>query len=163
MEDEEFKDFDDKELDDIASEINVWEDIEDEYLDEELVDEDEETGEIDEEVITVNEVLSRVERLKLKARFARTKTKRMVKLRVALKRHSNNAQLNKRARRLAEKRLKERIARKPLNKMSVSEKERVEKILQKKRALVSRLALRMLPRIKKIEKDRLAKKYKGSK
>lgn len=158
------EDYTDDDLDKIASEVSKWEHIEDVYEDDELQDEDEETGEVHESFDSeLNEVLSRVERLKLKARFARSKTKRMVKLRIALKRHSNPATLNKKARRLAEKKIKEKITKKKVGDLSVSEKERVERILQKRQTLISRLALRLIPRIKQIEKDRLAKRYVGKK
>jgi hypothetical protein len=82
---------------------------------------------------------------------------------MALRTHSSNKQLNKRARRLAEKKLKEKLARKTVDKLSLSDKERVEKIIQSRPNLVSRLAIKLLPRIKDIEKSRLAKRYQGAK
>jgi hypothetical protein len=160
------KDYTEDELDGIASEVTDWEHIEHLYEPEEMVHTDEETNEeieVEEFAPEVNEVLSRTERLKLKARFARSETKREVKLRMALRSHSNNKQLNKRARRLAEKKLKEKIARKPVDKLSLSEKERVERIIQSRPNLVSRLAIKLLPRIKDIEKTRLSKRYQGAK
>lgn len=80
------------------------------------------------------------------------------KLRIALKKHSNSAGLAKRARRLAIKAMKKKLAKKPLNTLSVSEKERIEKIISRKKRIIDRMALRMVPRVRKIEKDRLGRK-----
>jgi hypothetical protein len=56
--------------------------------------------------------------------------------------------------------LKKRLAKKPLNKLSIGEKERIENAIQNRKALVDRLALKMTPRVRKIENDRLShKKY----
>jgi hypothetical protein len=162
----EHQDFTEDDLDKIAGEITDWEHIEHLYEPEELTHEDEETNEeiaVEDFPPEVNEVLSRTERLKLKARFARSETKREAKLKMALRTHSSNKQLNKRARRLAEKKLKEKLARKTVDKLSLSDKERVEKIIQSRPNLVSRLAIKLLPRIKDIEKSRLAKRYQGAK
>ena len=118
---------------------------------------DDETGEevdsLKEE--TINEVLSRAERIRSKIRFARTKTKRERKLRIALRTRSNTAKVNQRARRMAVKVLKTRLARKPIDKLTVGEKERLERIIQKRKAAINRIAMRMVPKIRKIETSRL--------
>lgn len=154
-------DFSDDELEKMASEIDNEDDVLDAYDPDELMIVDSDTGEevededkINEEAL--NEVLSRVERMKAKIRFLRTKAKRERRMQIALKRRSDVKTLNKRARRLAIKVLKEKIAKKPVSKMSVAEKERIEKMLQSRKALIDRLAMRMLPRVKKIENDRLS-------
>ena len=127
------------------------------YDDEELAIIDDETGEevdsLKEE--TINEVLSRAERIRSKIRFARTKTKRERKLRIALRTRSNTAKVNQRARRMAVKVLKTRLARKPIDKLTVGEKERLERIIQKRKAAINRIAMRMVPKIRKIETSRL--------
>jgi hypothetical protein len=158
----ELDDLDDKDLDDMADEIEDEEDIIDAYEDDELAIVDDETGEhiadLKEEVIT--EVLSRMERMKARARFARTATKRERRTKIALKSRSTGETLNRRARRLAIVMLKKRLAKKPLNKLSIGEKERIENAIQNRKALVDRLALKMTPRVRKIENDRLShKKY----
>lgn len=135
---------------------------EDDYLeaydDEELAIIDDETGEhiteLKEEIIL--EVLSRAERIKAKIRFARSEAKRERRTRIALKTHSNTKTLNKRARRLAISLMKKRLAKKPLEKLSVSEKERIESTLSKRKRAIDRLAMRLAPRVKKTETDRLA-------
>ena len=148
----------DHELDSMVDGVNDIEDIIDAYDDNELaiVDEDGEEieNDINEEVL--NEVLSRMERIRAKMRFARTKTKRERKVQLAIKRHSDTTTINKRARRLAIMLMKKRLARKPLNKLSVGEKERIEKIISKRKTVINRLAMRLTSRVRKIENDRLS-------
>lgn len=156
----------DEELDDMISHIQDWEHIIDAYDPEELAIVDAETGEIidgdltdDLKEDTLNEVLSRAERLKARVRFARTAAKRERKAAVALKKHSSSATLAKRARRLAVKTMETKLAKgKPLASLSVPEKERIERIVQTRKAMIGRLAMKLTPRIKKIEQNRLAHK-----
>jgi uncharacterized low-complexity protein len=165
IDEEDELDLDDAELDKMAKEVNHEDDILDAYDDHELGIVDDETGEeveqdVKEELETMNEVLSRSERLKAKVRFARSASKRARKTKLALKSRSSAKTLNSRARKLAVNLLKKRIARKPLDKLTLGEKERIEKIISKKRVLVNRLAMRLVSRVKKIETDRLShKKY----
>lgn len=127
------------------------------YDDEELAIIDDETGEhikdLKEEALM--EVLSRAERIKAKIRFARSETKRERRTRIALKTRSTPKTINSRARRLAISLMKQRIAKKPLNKLSVAEKERVERVIAKRKLVVNRIAMKMVPRVRKIENDRL--------
>ena len=165
IDEEDELDLDDAELDKMAKEVNHEDDILDVYDDHELGIIDDETGEevekdVKEELETMNEVLSRAERLKAKVRFARSASKRARKTKLALKSRSSAATLNSRARKLAVNLIKKRIARKPLDKLTLGEKERIEKIIRKKKVLVNRLAMRLVSRVKKIETDRLShKKY----
>ena len=161
----ELDDISDKEMDKMADEIDTEEDILDVYDDKELAIIDDETGEHiddveDKEVKeeALNEVLSRIERMKAKTRFAKTKAKRERKARIALKSRSSNDTINKRARRLAVQLMKQRLARKPLAQLSVGEKERLERIVKKRKVIVNRLAMKLAPRVRKIENTRLAHK-----
>lgn len=155
-------DFSEDELEKMADDIDD-DDVLDAYDDDELAIVDDETGEEIESDLkeeTLNEVLSRQERIKAKIRFARTKAKRERKVKIALKKHSDTKTINKRARKLAIATLKKRLAKKPLDKLTVGEKERIERIVQKRKQLIDRLAMRMAPKVRKIETDRLAhKKY----
>jgi hypothetical protein len=155
---EESEELSDQELDAMAAEVKDVEDVIDAYDDHELaiVDEDGEEVESDLKEEVLNEVLSRMERIKAKVRFARTKSKRERKVSLALKRHSDTGTINKRARRLAINLMKKRIAKKPLNKLSVAEKERLEKMVAKRKTVINRLAMRLTSRVRKIENDRLA-------
>ena len=157
----------DSDMEDMLASIKDEEDIIDAYDDNELAIVDDETGEHVDDVEdkekevkeeALNEVLSRIERMKAKARFAKTKAKRERKVRIALKSRSSNETINARARRLAVKLMKQRLARKPLAQLSVGEKERIERAIKKRKAVVNRLAMKLAPRVRKIENTRLAHK-----
>ncbi len=136
------------------------------YDDEELAIIDEDTGEEIEAVDSVTEealmeVLSRVERIRAKARMRRSQTKRQRREKVALRQLSTPAVANKRARRMAVSALKKRLLRgQNASKISVGEKERVERFIQQRRKIVDRLATRMVSRVKQVERARMShKKY----
>jgi hypothetical protein len=156
-------DISDEELDAMIDNIQDWDHIIDAYDADELAIIDDETGEVVDEDLTddlkeseLNEVLSRAERLKAKIRFARTSAKRQVKARIALKRHSSSATINKRARRLAINTMKTKLAKgRNLATLSVPEKERIEKLIQKRSNMVGRLAMKLTPKVKNIERSRL--------
>lgn len=130
-------------------------DILDTYDDDELKVVDDETGETIEESAELLEVLSRAERMKARVRFAKTKVKREIKAKIALRRRSNNKTFANRARRAAIKAMKLKIAKKPLSQLSVAEKERVERLVAKRKKAIDRIALKLTPRVKQIERDRL--------
>lgn len=147
-------------LDDMVKQIEDEEDILDAYDDNELVIVDDETGEImsdvKEEVEQIDEVLSRAERMRAKMRFARTSSKRERRMKVVLKTRSSSATINKRARRLAINLIKQRIMKKPASQLTVGEKERVERMLAKRKNLINRLSMKLAPRVRKIENERLS-------
>lgn len=158
-EEEDNEDLTDLQIDEMVDSIT-----EDDYLevyeDHEFNIEDEDTGEILEDIQeeTINEVLSRSERIKAKARFKRSEAKRERKVKIALKTRSSNTTINKRARKLAIQLMKKRIAKKPVSQMSVAEKERVERMIEKRKAIIGRVAMKLVPRIRKIETNRLSGK-----
>jgi hypothetical protein len=158
----------DKDMDDMINNTHEDEFL-DAYEDDELHIVDTDTGEPiemdnpnkEKEKVTEDalvEVLSRSERIRAKMRFAKTKSKRERRMSIVLKTRSNTATLNKRARVMAIKLMKQRIAKKPLSSLSVGEKERLEKIIQNRKALIGRLAMKLTPRMRKIEQDRLSHK-----
>lgn len=155
-EDPETANLSDEEIDNMVNNFSDDECL-DAYDDEEFDIIDDETGEkiddLKEEVI--NEVLSRAERIKAKVRFARTQTKRERKTRIALKTRSTPKTINNRARRLAVNMMKQRIAKRPLNTLSVAEKERVERIVAQRKDAINRIAMKMVSRVRKTENDRL--------
>lgn len=154
---EEDEDLSDEDMDDMINSMSD-DDYLEAYDDEELAIIDDETGEhisdIKEEVIL--EVLSRAERIKAKIRFARSQAKRERRTRIALKTHSNSKVINNRARRLAIATMKKRLAKKPLDKLTVGEKERIEAIIQRRKQTINRLAMRLSPRVRKVENERLS-------
>ena len=155
-------DISDDELDDMANSVTDLEHVIDAYDDDELhiVDDNgEHVDELKEELI--NEVLSRMERMRAKIRFAQTKAKRERKVQIALKTQSSVKTLNKRAKRLAISMMKKRLAKKPLENLSVGEKERIEAVIAKRKKAIDRLAMRLVPRVKKIEQTRLQHKHQA--
>lgn len=152
----------DKELDAMIDNLSFEDYVNHAYEDDELAVIDQDTGErldqdknVDEQT-TLNEVLSRMERVRARSRMAKTKTKRMAKEKIALKKRSSTEVINRRARRMAVKAMEKRLARnKPLESLSVPEKERIERIISRRKAVISRLAMKIVPHVRAIEKDRL--------
>jgi nicotinic acid mononucleotide adenylyltransferase len=141
------------------------EDIMDDYDEDELALVDDETGEeippVPEEKVfdesALVEVLSRQERMRAKVRIRRTSSKRERATKIALRRYSNTATINKRARRLAIKLMKQRMLRgRDPAKISVGEKERIERTLEKRKAIIGRVAQRLTSRVRKVEKARMS-------
>jgi nicotinic acid mononucleotide adenylyltransferase len=135
------------------------------YEDDELAIIDAETGEqtaetedekgMNEELVM--EVLSRMERMKSKIRIRKTAAKRERAEKIALKKYSDMGTINKRARRLAIRLMKKRMLRgRDPSKISVPEKERMERMIASRKNVVSRIATRLSPRIRKLEKNRLS-------
>lgn len=156
--DEEDEDFDEDELANSLSDDDI---IEHGYDDDELHVVDDETGEPIEESFnleSLNEVLSRIERMRAKVRLAKTAAKRERAAVIALKRHSSTKTFAKRARRVAVKALEMKLAKKPLSKLSVGEKERLEARIARMGPTITRIAVKMLPRVRKVEAERLAHK-----
>lgn len=154
-------DMEDKDIDDMVNNVQD-DDVFEVYDDDEFHLEDEETGEKLEELQKeelVMEVLSRLERLKAKARFKRTETKRERRIKIALKTRSSTKTLNSRARKLAINMMKTRIGKKDPSKMSVAEKERVERMVHRRKAVINRIAMKLIPRLRQIENKRLTGKH----
>ena len=153
-------DMSDHDIDALVNTIDDEEILDAAYDDDEISIYDDETGEeitdeVMEEAVKLDEILSRFERIKAGNRARRTKAKRQRKLKIALRKASNRDTINKRSRRAAIKALKMRFARKPLSKLSTSEKERLERRVQKLKPVVNRIAMRMAPKVRRIERQRL--------
>ena len=157
-------DLTDDEIDHI---INTTPDDEfiDEYEDDEFGIIDPDTGEeYDEEECAhtiqeqaILEVLSRTERMRARIRFAKSKAKRERKASIALRTRATTKTTNKRARRLAIKLMKKRLLRgRDANKISVGEKERIERVIQRRKQVIGRVAMKLVPRIRAVEKARLS-------
>lgn len=155
----------DEDLDKMAEEVNDIDDVMDVYEDDELAIVDDESGEeipdgeeekqLGEQALM--EVLSRMERMRAKMRIKRSQAKRERSTKIALRTYSGTEKINKRARRLAIKLMKTRLLRgRDPAKVSVGEKERIERTIEKRKNVVGRLAMRLAPRVRKIEKARLS-------
>jgi hypothetical protein len=65
----------------------------------------------------------------------------------------------KRSRRAAVQTMKNKLSRGvPYNSLSVAQKERIEKIISKRKSAIGRMANKFLTRVKSIEQHRLARK-----
>jgi hypothetical protein len=112
----------------------------------------------EEEQIELMEVLSRQERLKGKIRLRRTQAKRTRTTKINVHRYANPKTINSRARRLAIKLIKQRMLRgRNPSKVSIGDKENIEKQLAKRKDLVNRVAQRLVVRVRKVEKARMSK------
>jgi hypothetical protein len=155
------EDFTEEEIEEMINSVTD-EDIEDLYEEDELVlvydDDGEEIPPLEEEAkYDLMEVLSRTERMKGKMRLRKTAAKRGRSTKIALKRFSNPATINKRARRLAIKLMKKRMLRgRDPAKVSVGEKERIEQTMAKRKDIISRVAQRLVSRVRKVEKSRMS-------
>lgn len=155
---DEDEEFDDNDIDEIIKGMED-DDIYDVYDDDELHVIDSETGEKIEDDVkeqVIMEVLSRIERMRAKMRFARTAAKRERRLQIALHTRSSSKKINQRARRLAVVLMKKRLAKKPLNQLSVGEKERIERIVQRRKQVLGRIAMKLAPKVRQIENARLS-------
>jgi hypothetical protein len=146
----------------MVAEYADLEDMLEEYEDSELVLVDEETDEIveDDSFDQIDEVLSRTQRLKAKVRFNRSSTKRGRLLKIRLKTKSTPERINQRAKRLAMRTLKAKIAKKSIGSMNVSDKERVERVLHnpQMQSVIKRLAMKMANHVREVEAKRIHKK-----
>ena len=106
----------------------------------------------------LSEAISRIARHKLELRAKRLAKPNARKREIALKRHATPEVLKKRARRMAILMLKQKYAHKAIADMSIADKERVEKMLQTKKALVNRLAMKMIRKARENEQKRFKNK-----
>ena len=146
-------DFTDDELDAMADDLS-WEDIIHLYDDEELDFED-----LIKRKDKIEETITATSRLQRRMRFARTASKRNVAKFIKLKRASDTKTLQMRAQRAARRALINKLLR-GRNKalMSAQEKDMIESQVNRLKSIQQNLAVRMLPRIREIEKQRLAKR-----
>ena len=150
------EDEDDDELEDMIKHIDNLEDVLDAYDDDELHivdDEGTHVGHLKEDYIT--EVLSRMERIRAAIRFKQSASKRERKMKIALHTKSTPAKINHRARVMAVKIMKQKLAKKPLSQLSIQEKERIERIIKRKGKVLNRMSLKLVSKIRKIESNRL--------
>ena len=107
----------------------------------------------------LDEVMSKMVRMK-KARMMKTKGKQIARKRkIAMKRKANPEKLKKRSAKKARDIVAKKILKdKSKSDLSISGKENLEKRLAKKKGVIAKIAKRILPKIRKAENERLAKK-----
>ena len=107
----------------------------------------------------LDEVMSKMVRMK-KARMMKVKGKQIARKRkIAMKRKANPEKLKKRAMKKARDIIAKKILKdKDKSDLSIAGRETLEKKLAKKKAVIAKIAKKILPKIRSAENERLAKK-----
>ena len=107
----------------------------------------------------LDEIMSKMVRMK-KARMMKVKGKQIARKRkIAMKRKANPEKLKKRAMKKARDIVTKKLLKdKDKSDLSISGKENLEKRLAKKKLVIAKIAKRILPKVRKAENERLAKK-----
>ena len=106
----------------------------------------------------LDEVMSKMVRMK-KARMMKVKGKQIARKRkIAMKRKANPEKLKKRAAKKARDIVAKKLLKdKSKSDLSIAGRETLEKRLAKKKAVIQKIAKKLMPKIKKAETERLAK------
>ena len=107
----------------------------------------------------LDEIMSKAARMK-KSRMMKMKGKQIARKRkISLKRKANPEKLKKRAMKKARDMVTKKLLKdKDKSDLSISGKENLEKRLTKKKLVIAKIAKRILPKVRKAENERLAKK-----
>jgi hypothetical protein len=126
----------------------TWEDIEDFYSKDELVEEENQN---------VTESLSMQARIKKRQTFARFRGKRGVARGMKLRRASDISTLQRRAKMAARRALYQRFLKgRSKSQLSAAEKDRIEDQVARLKIIQTTLAQKMMPKIRSIEQKRLS-------
>jgi hypothetical protein len=107
----------------------------------------------------LDEVMNKMARMK-RSRMMKTKGKQIARKRkIAMKRKANPAKLKTRAMKKARDIVAKKILKdKDKSDLSLAAKETLEKRLEKKKAVIAKIAKRILPKVRSAENERLAKR-----
>ena len=107
----------------------------------------------------LDEVMNKMARMK-RSRMMKTKGKQIARKRkIAMKRKANPEKLKQRAMKKARDIVAKKILKdKDKSDLSLAAKETLEKRLNKKKAVIAKIAKRILPKVRSAENERLAKK-----
>ena len=110
----------------------------------------------------LDEIMSKMGRMK-RARMMKTKGKMIARKRkIAMKRKASPEKIKKRAAKKARDIITKKILKdKSKSDLSLAGRERLEKRLAKKKGIIAKIAKKILPKVRKAENERLAKR-KGS-
>ena len=126
-----------------------WEDVRHLYADQEHA-EMEESLELDEADLTA------AQRMKKKMEFLKSKAKRNIARKIALKRMSSQPRLKKKSIVHARKMILQRLLRgRDKASLSAAEKSRIENIVSKMKGAVVRISNRLMPKLRELEQQRL--------
>jgi hypothetical protein len=152
---------DEKDLEEIERHIDQlrWADIKHLYADQEH-QEAEEEFELDGDELS--EDLTAAQRMKKKLDFLKSRSRREIAARVARHRASTPGRLKKRAIVGARSMIMSRLLRgRSKDQLSAAEKNRIEDIVRKSKASVTRISNRLLPKLRKLEQERLRHQREG--
>ena len=108
------------------------------------------------------EALTRTQRRKVGLRMKRLAKRIARKKKILAKRMASPEKLQKRARKAARKLLARKMLKgKDLSDLTFAEREKLEKRLEKKKAVIGRIARKLLPKVKRAEKERLQRLRKS--
>jgi hypothetical protein len=107
----------------------------------------------------LDEIMTKMARMK-RSRMMKVKGKQIARKRkLAMKRKANPEKLKKRAMKKARDIVTKKLLKdKDKSDLSISGKENLEKRLAKKKLVIAKIAKRILPKVRKAENERLAKK-----
>ena len=107
----------------------------------------------------LDEIMTKMARMK-RARMMKVKGKQIARKRkISMKRKANPEKLKKRAMKKARDMVAKKLLKdKDKSDLSISGKENLEKRLAKKKLVIAKIAKRILPKVRKAENERLAKK-----
>ena len=109
-----------------------------------------------EESIDLDEDLTAAQRMKKKMEFLKTRAKREIAKKIAMKRVGSQGRLKKRAILHARQLIMKRILRgRDKSRLSAAEKNRIEEIVRKAKPAVMRISNRLLPKLRQLELKRL--------
>jgi hypothetical protein len=104
----------------------------------------------------LDEDLTALQRINKRFAFMKTKAKREIARKIAMKRTSSQQKIKKKAIVHARKLIKSKILRgRDYSKLSAAEKNRIENILKRAGAAVVRISNRLMPKIRELEMKRL--------
>ena len=134
---------------------NIDDIVEDLQLDDinEAFDESEFGEDVDAEFIS--EVLSYAGRISLARDFRARESQLTAKRTRALSQAASSTKLLGRARKLAVAMLKRRVFKKSLDQFTLQDKERSERMLSSKREVIARLATKLMPKVRQLQRKRL--------
>lgn len=111
----------------------------------------------------LDEDLTALQRMNKKFVFMKSKAKRQIALRIALKRPSGQKKLKAKAIVHARKMIKAKLLRgRDYAKLSAAEKNRIENILKRASQAVTRISNRLVPKIRELESKRLKRMHEQS-
>lgn len=143
---------------DQAKEQARLENDDDKTVKEELEDiTEEELDDIISEELFLENKLNIKARHDIALRFKKSEHSRETAEKKALSHKADSATIEHRAHKMAIMLMKKKLAKKPLDKLSVQEKEHLEDLIKKKANIVNKIAAKLKQKILKLERDRLEK------